>query len=218
MDRPDPADDDLLALPVRMRLLTTLAGLRRPATTQELADLVGRHHNSTRVQLQLLAERGLVERRLVAQARGRPRHEWTIAATGRPAGDPPQAHGDLSRWLARAIARSRHLDDVEAAGREIGHELAPALAQRGVREALHDALASLGFAPEEEDPGPGTIRYVLTNCPYRRVAAENPAVVCSLHRGITLGLIERVAPEARLAGFTPKDPYAAGCLVDVQTV
>jgi len=215
MDLPPPADDDVLALPIRTRLLTTLAALRRPATTRELADLVGRHHNTTRVQLQRLEARGLVECRRAAQPRGRPRHEWVIAAAARPAGDAPRAHVDLSRWLARALARARPLDDVEAEGREIGRELAPAVSEGGLRESMHDAIAALGFAPRDEDPAPDTIRYVLTNCPYRRAAAENPAVVCTLHRGITRGLLDELDPRARLAGFTAKEPFAAGCLIDV---
>jgi len=208
-------DDDLLALPIRARLVTTLAALRRPATTQELARLVGRHHNTTRVQLQRLEKGGLVERRLAAQARGRPRDEWAVSAAARPRNEAPQAHGDLSRWLARVLARDHRLDDVEAAGREIGRELAPAVAGRGVREGMHDALAALGFAPTRDDPAQETMRYVLTNCPYRQTAAESPAVVCTLHRGITRGLLDGLDPQAKLTGFVAKDPFAAGCEIDV---
>jgi hypothetical protein len=40
-------------------------------------------------------------------------------------------------------------------------------------------------------------------------------VVCALHRGMTSGLLERLDRKARLTGFLPKDPYRAGCLVDV---
>lgn len=217
MDLPHPSDDDVLALPIRARLLTTLAALRRPATTQELADLVLRHANSTRVQLRRLADAGLIECRPAAQARGRPRHEWAVAATARPAGEPPQAHGDLSRWLARAIDRGRHLEDVEAAGREIGHELAPADHTRRLRESMHDALASMGFAPHDDRHAPDTVHYVLANCPYRQTAAENPAVVCTLHRGITRGLLDKLDPNARLTGFVAKDPFAAGCVIELES-
>ena len=40
-------------------------------------------------------------------------------------------------------------------------------------------------------------------------------MVCTLHRGVTAGLLERIDPEARLVGFVPKDPDVAGCLIDV---
>ena len=60
------------------------------------------------------------------------------------------------------------------------------------------------------------MRYVLGNCPYRDAVAENQPVVCALHRGMTSGLLERLDRKARLTGFLPKDPYRAGCFVDVK--
>ena len=77
---PSPPSGDVLALPVRLQLVTVLTELLRPATTQELAERIGRHPNSVRMQLERLAEAGLLERRTVMQTRGRPRHEWAIAA------------------------------------------------------------------------------------------------------------------------------------------
>jgi hypothetical protein len=65
--------------------------------------------------------------------------------------------------------------------------------------------------------GPGRLRYVLGNCPYRDAVRENPPAICTLHRGITRGLLERLDPGARLADFVARDPYAAGCIVDVAT-
>ena len=38
--------------------------------------------------------------------------------------------------------------------------------------------------------------------------------MCTLHRGMTRGLLEQLAPETTLTGFVPKDPYAAGCLIE----
>jgi hypothetical protein len=37
----------------------------------------------------------------------------------------------------------------------------------------------------------------------------------ALHRGMTIGVLERLDRTTRLAGFVPKHPYRAGCLVDV---
>lgn len=44
------------------------------------------------------------------------------------------------------------------------------------------------------------------------------AVVCTLHRGITRGLLDRLAPDAQLTGFLAKDPDTAGCEITVATV
>ncbi len=206
--------DDVLSDPARGRLFTALGELRRPALTQELADLVGRHPNSVRVQLQRLERAGLIECRTVHQARGRPRHTWAIRPEARPAGVAPEAHSDLSRWLARALRESHALVDVAATGREIGRDLAPEAGAADARTVMHDALSALGFAPRDESPGPRSLRYVLTNCPYRDAVAENAAVVCTLHRGITQGLLDRVAPESRVTAFVPHDPFSAGCIVE----
>lgn len=215
MDIPPTAQNDVLAQSIRARLFQVLAALRRPATTHELAARVGRHPNSVRVQLQRLSDAGLLERRRAAQSRGRPRQKWTIAATARPAGQRPQAHGQLSQWLARAIGTTGRLRDLEEAGREIGREIAPGQRGRPVVDALQDALTALGFAPEQRPINGGDVRYVLGNCPYREAVAQNQPVVCTLHRGMTKGMLDRLDRTAKLADFVAKDPYSAGCLIDI---
>src|SRR5829696_4537062 len=209
----DPTDP--LASPTRRRLFEELVGLRRPATTLELAERVGRHHNWTRAELARLAGAGLVDRRTVPRPRGRPRHEWSVAPEAQPGGQPPEAYTALGRWLARAVGRDGGLDAVEETGREIGRELAPDDAAGPLAEALHDVLVTLGFAPRLERDATAPLRYVLCNCPYREAVRENQAAVCTLHRGITRGLLERLDPAATLAAFVPRDPDTAGCVIDV---
>jgi predicted ArsR family transcriptional regulator len=215
MDIPPTAHNDVLAQSIRARLFQVLAELRRPATTQELAARVGRHPNTVRVQLQRLSDAGLLERRRARQARGRPRQEWAIAVSARPAGQRPQAHEQLSQWLARAIGKTGQLEDIEAAGREIGREIAPEQQGRAVVDALQDALTALGFAPKRRPLDGGDVRYVLGNCPYREAVAQNQPVVCTLHRGMTKGMLDRLDRTAKLADFVAKDPYSAGCLIDI---
>jgi hypothetical protein len=41
-------------------------------------------------------------------------------------------------------------------------------------------------------------------------------VVCTLHRGITAGLLAALDPKAKLTRFEPHDPTRAGCLVEVE--
>jgi predicted ArsR family transcriptional regulator len=215
MDIPPASENDVLAQSIRARLFQALAELRRPATTQELAARVGRHPNTVRAQLQRLSDAGLLERRRAAQARGRPRQEWAITAGARPAGQRPQAHGQLSQWLARAIGRTGHLHDIESAGREIGREIAPDHEGRAIVDAFQDALTALGFAPERHPTKGGDVRYVLGNCPYREAVAQNQRVVCTLHRGMTQGMLDRLDRTAKLADFVAEDPYRAGCVIDV---
>ena len=200
---------------MRGRLFALLGELRRPATTQELASGVGHHPNTVRTQLQRMADAGLLERRTTRQPRGRPRHHWSIAAGARPGGKAPEAHRQLASWLARAMARPAGLGEVERLGREIGIELAPEPSGGSLGDALQDALAALGFAPRRERPAPNQLRYELRNCPYREAVRENQPAICTLHRGITAGLLHRLDPDARLAGFVARDPYAAGCVIEV---
>jgi len=218
MEVPPPPADDALAAPIRARLFWELGELRRPATTQELAALVARHPNTVRIQLQQLADAGLLERRVTRQARGRPRHQWAIARGARPAGERPQAYGQLSRWLARAAGAAGDFAGIERTGREIGRELAPRPAAQGTATAMQDALTALGFQPRAERASRRRVRFVLANCPYRDAVRQNQPAVCSLHRGITAGLLDRLDPDASLADFVAKDPYAAGCLIELAGV
>ena len=81
---------------------------------------------------------------------------------------------------------------------------------------MRAALVSLGFQPEREIDPAGTLTYKLCNCPYRDVVRESQPIVCTLHRGMTRGLLDAIAPQTRLAGFVPRDPYAAGCLIELR--
>ena len=44
---------------------------------------------------------------------------------------------------------------------------------------------------------------------------ENQPVVCTLHRGITRGLLDVLAPDTKLTGFVAREPVAAGCLIEL---
>ncbi len=204
----------MLAPTVRSRLVAALSELRRPATTQELAEQVGRHPNAVRLQLGKLADAGLLEKRTIRQPRGRPRHEWALAP-GAQSREPPEAHGQLAKWLARALARPSGLGEIERLGREIGDEVAPSRDGRRLDEAMNDALSALGFAPARATQVSGRVRFELCNCPYREAVRENQAAICTLHRGITSGMLAALDPHARLEGFVPRNPDEAGCLIDI---
>jgi predicted ArsR family transcriptional regulator len=215
MDAPFAIDpDDVLAQPTRARLFALLGELKRPAGTVELAERLGLHPNGVRIHLERMEQAGLVERARVRDRRGRPPDAWTISAGARPGGSDPRGYQDLGRWLARALHQPRRgLRGIEETGRQIGRELAPedAGAEGGAFEA---SLAALGFQPVVHPREEGAT-YCLRNCPYRDAVRENPAAICALHKGITRGLLEVLAPDAELAGFVPHDPDRAGCLIEV---
>ena len=125
-------------------------------------------------------------------------------------------HPNTVRVQLRQLERAGLLER-RTATLAIGREVAPDPAGRDAGEAIRHALDRLGFAPSTETR-PGGICFVLAHCPYRDAARENQAVVCTLHRGITRGLLDRLAPHAQLTGFLAKDPDTAGCEITVATV
>lgn len=218
VDLPVADPDDVLAQATRARLFALLGDLGRPAGTEELAERLKLHPNGVRLHLDRLLEAGLVVRRRAPRPRGRPRDEWSLSAEALPGGDPPQAYGDLARWLARAIPPTRsRLRDVERTGREIGREIAPSAAA-STEDALRDTMTGLGFQPLLERRESGRLSCSLRNCPYRNSVKENQEVVCTLHRGITRGVLDVLEPSARLVDFVPNDPDVAGCLIEMEGV
>ena len=210
------APDDVLAQPTRQRLFGLLGELGRSAGTDELANGLGLHPNGVRLHLERLREAGLVERVRARQPRGRPRDMWSLDPAARASIQPQQAYADLGRWLARAISPGRNrLRAVEATGREAGRTMAQDAGEGTAEDKMHATLASMGFAPTRRLEASGALTYQLGNCPYRDAVRENQPVVCTLHRGVTRGLLDALAPETKLTAFVPHDPVAAGCQIEL---
>jgi predicted ArsR family transcriptional regulator len=214
MDLPPPVEGPL-AEPKRAQIFAFLVERRGPAGTDEVAEHFGLHPNGVRRHLERLLEGGFVTRGRVSKGKGRPRDSWAVAPDAHPGGMQPRAYADLAKWLARAIPTNpTRLREVERAGKEIGRELAPP-AGTDPAEDLRDTLAALGFEPTLERDEAG-FSCSLGNCPYKDSVRESPEVVCTLHRGITAGLLAKLDPKAKLTGFLAKDPERAGCLVEVR--
>lgn len=208
--------DDVLAQPTRRRLFALLGELGRDAGTEELAAGLGLHPNGVRVHMERLRAAGLVDRVRTRQARGRPRDMWAVDPRALASIQPQRAYADLGRWLARAISPGRNsLRGVEATGREAGRAMAQDADAGSPERTMHVMLAAMGFAPTRRAEPSGALTYELCNCPYRDAVRENQPVVCSLHRGITQGLLDALAPETQLTAFVPRDPVTAGCLIEL---
>ena len=211
-DRPG----DVLAQPTRARLFARLASLGRPAGTDELAADLGLHPSGVRVHLERLQNAGLIARERAPQPLGRPRDSWSIAPNSRPGGEPPDAYRRLARWLARSIPSTPgRLREVERAGRQLGRELIAQHGQSRAEDGLGRTLTAVGFAPQRTRRK-NTTDFRLGNCPFREAVRDNQPVVCALHRGLTLGLLDQLDPRAGLKDFVPKDPDRAGCLIEVE--
>jgi len=215
MEIPGPSAGDVLAQPTRARLFELLQELKREPSTEELAERLDLHVNGVRRQLERLQQAGLVERHKRRHGRGRPRDGWSIAADADPGGERPRAYADLAGWLASAIpAGPGQLREIRRTGHEIGRALAPADSD-GSAQAFEQVLSALGFQPRLEVGEDEPACCQLGNCPYKEAVYDNQAVVCTLHEGITAGLLEQLAPHASLSRFEPHDPDQGGCLIEV---
>lgn len=215
VDLPIGIKEEVLAQPTRARIYRYLTDHRVAASTEEIAHALDLHPNGVRRHLERLAESGLIERRRRRGGRGRPGDLWAISAATSPGGIQPSAYASLATWLARAIqADSEGTADVERIGHEIGRELAPEEPGE-TTEVFGDLLTALGFQPKFEGRSDGGFTCTLMNCPYRESARSYADVVCTLHRGITTGLLSKVDPEAELELFQPHDPEEAGCVISV---
>jgi predicted ArsR family transcriptional regulator len=214
IDLPSEDAGDVLAQRTRRRLFALLGELGGAGSTDVLAEHLGLHPNGVRAHLQRMRDAGLLLHRRVPGPRGRPRDEWAISPGAEPGGERPQAYAALARWLARAIpATPGRLAEIEATGRDIARELAPAAETPQL--AFANFMAALGFQPETDESVPGRLSCELRNCPYRESVRENQDVVCRLHRGLVRGLLDRVAPDAVLERFVPHDPDEAGCEIEI---
>jgi predicted ArsR family transcriptional regulator len=214
MDAPR-AKQDLLVQPSRARIFDFLVERRGEAGTDEIARRLGLHPNGVRRHLERLQAAGMVERRRLKQPRGRPTDRWAVAPTAEPGGEPPRDYGHLAAWLARAARTASSLDDIERTGREIGRELAPGDPAADPTDAFRQAFSALGFEPRLDVRSEGGFHCELENCPYSDSVRAGGDVVCTLHRGITEGLLEELDPEVDLTEFSPRDPEQAGCVVEV---
>lgn len=215
MDLPIGIKEEVLAQPTRARIYRFLAEGRVAASTEEIAQALELHPNGVRRHLDRLAGAGLIERRRQRGRRGRPGDRWAIAPSASPGGVQPSDYASLATWLARAIQAEREgRADIETTGHEIGRELAPE--QPGEpTEVFGDLLSALGFQPEFQTRPDGGFTCTLMNCPYRDSALGYADIICTLHRGITTGLLSKVDPEAELERFEPHDPALAGCVISV---
>ena len=210
--------DELLSQRTRGRLFRALVALRRPATTEELASEVELHRTGVRMHLERLERAGLVERHRVRQARGRPRDAWSVAPDAWPRDRRPDAYADLATWLAAATSTDPgRLLEMEQAGRRLGRELGEGGPAVAIEERLQAAFAALGFQPRRRPDKPGRLCFELGNCPYKAAVRANQPVVCTLHRGLTRGMLDVVQPSAELRAFVPRDPEDAGCLIEIAT-
>lgn len=210
-----PEEAAALAHPSRRAVAEALGAAAEGLTVAGLAGRVGLHPNAVRQHLEVLQRVGVVVAApsVPTGRRGRPSARYALAA---PQAVAAVGHRELVRLLLELVRRlGADEDRVEAFGWEQGRGL---VGLDAPVEALAGAFAGLGFAPEEVTPEggrrAGELDLRLRACPFKdAVLAEGGHLICTLHRGLVRGALERVDEDAELAVFEPKHPVTAGCRV-----
>lgn len=175
----------------RYRIYTWLRDAARPCSVADVAERFELHPNTVRPHLEHLRDAGLVRLDATPQGGvGRPQHRYTAveAQIDGPRGD--EAHELLARMLAGLCCRVKVGADLAVAvGRDLGRELADPTAGSPI-DVLDVTMARLGFEPAADGN-----RAIFTRCPFRELASAYPDLVCSLHRGLTEGVLESTGME-----------------------
>ena len=212
----DVSGEDALAQPSRAHLFGLLAELKRAAKTTELAARLDMHPNGVRIHLERLEQAGLVAGLACRGRRGRPADAWTIAPDARP-GRSAAAGVSGSGTVAGAVdsTSNRNPTSGPLSARAVRSARARSRRRRS-RAGGGRALAGCAGSLRTYSRGRVTALTVcLGNCPYRDVVREDQAAICALHKGITVGPLDVLAPGTEVERFVPDDPAQAGCVVEL---
>jgi predicted ArsR family transcriptional regulator len=216
--------------PVRRRLYGYVAGCRRAVGRDEAAGAVGIGRPLAAYHLDKLVDLGLLTASYQRSAgrrgpgAGRPAKLYARSAREFSVTIPPREYELAARLLAQAVAA-----DISGAARA---ELGPAAHQLGLdlgrssrvavtpdgdgepvagrrQRGAEIALAQHGFEPVRA--ADGTIS--LANCPFHKLVAHYPDVVCGMNLALIGGLIDGLG----LAGLRPEvEPQAGRCCVVIR--
>lgn len=223
MDPRDLTAVAALADASRRAMLEHVRRAGRPLTRDEIARHLGVSRKLAAFHLEKLVEVGLL--RVSSAPPAGPRGPGRTPKAYEPSDAelavavPPRRLDLMGEVLADAVAASPEataaaVDRAAARGRDLG---ARERAERGVSgrtgaeravRLVCGVLEELGAEPFRT--GTGTVR--MRNCPFHPLAAQQPALVCGMHRALVDGVLRGLGNEtveARLA------PLPGQCCVEV---
>ena len=191
----------------------------QPRTTAEIAETLQLHPNTVRPHLERMRDVGLLQIDVETRGEvGRPQHRYSLAPDAPSFGLEPPGTPLLSAMLLQLIelAGVRGVDAVESGRRTGGADADRYLGAPSSLEALVSQHERLGFDPVVSDGADeDTAIVAFAHCPFRSFAETNPDVVCSLHRGLVEGLLDRMG-DTKVVEFCPL-AHRTPCQVAVAT-
>lgn len=188
--------------PTRRRLYEYVVGRPEPVSRDDAANALGLPRTTAAFHLDKLTEEGLLatcyERRTgrTGPGAGRPAKLYHRSDREIEISLPERQYAIAGRLLAAALADaettgSSPRDAVNRRAREYGE----ALGRAAGGAPLTEILAAHGFEPRPDKDG-----IALANCPFRRIAQEQPQLVCGMNLHLLAGLVSTldIPYEARL--------------------
>jgi len=215
----------------RRRLYDYVSGSRRAVGRDEAASAVGIGRPLAAYHLDKLVDLGLLttsyERPLGRRGpgAGRPAKLYSRSAREFSVSIPPREYELAARLLAQAVsadasgaARTELGNAARQLGEDLGRSSRAAVTQHDEpsdpglddpRRAAETALAHHGFEPVREADGSVS----LANCPFHKLVAGYPDVVCGMNLALIDGLIDGLG----LPGLRPAlEPQAGKCCVVIK--
>jgi predicted ArsR family transcriptional regulator len=176
----------------------------QPRTTAEIAETLALHPNTVRPHLERMRDVGLLQLDVETRGEvGRPQHRYSLAPDAPSLGLEPPSTALLSTMLLRLVelAGISSADAAEIGRGQGSADAAPYRDAPSSLEALVSQLDRVGFDPIVADgDDDDTVVVAFAHCPFRSYAEANPEVVCSLHRGLGEGFLDRLG-DTRVAEF-----------------
>lgn len=224
-DRPGHAVLSGLDDPVRRRLYEYVSGRSEPVSRDEAAEAAGIGRPLAAYHLDKLVRLGLLTASYQrpggrgGPGAGRPAKVYTRSESEFAVTVPPREYELAARLLAEAVQADpggASQAALRRAAQQFGADLGRrSLAEAGVsagagaddvRQAVECALREHGFEPVADQDG----NVLLRNCPFHRLAARHPDIVC----GMNLALIEGLVTGFGVSGLRPAlDPGRGRCCV-----
>lgn len=206
----------VLADPVRRALYRYVLQQPDPVSREQAASAVDVPLHSVKFHLDRLLDAGLLEadyRRLSGRSgpgAGRPSKLYRRSSRQVSVSLPERRYDLAGEVLAEAIDKSASdgggvVDAVRAVAAEIGHRIAgEALVKRdtgpvaGGLAAVDAVLSEHGYQARRTDAD-----LCLTNCPFDRLAAEHPDLICGMNLALIGGVLDALQLSELRAVLSP---------------
>ncbi|MDQ6740003.1 MAG: helix-turn-helix domain-containing protein [Actinomycetota bacterium] len=194
--------------PVRRSLYELLRHSPEPLSRDQLAGSAGIPRSTVAVQLERLVDSGVLSVEYHKRGgrsgpgSGRPAKLYHVVRPEVAASVPERAYDLAAGLMAAAIDKS------DADGSPVREALSEVAFDTGRRlgaaaGTIEGMLTKTGYSPEPDGQG----GYLLSNCPFHRLARSHTEVVCGLNGALLTGALQGCADSVHQVQPDPDGPY-----------